>query len=434
MGMRTEGGVAPVGAGCLLLVAWTLLALPLEASVAQPSNTSHSQEWVVAPGSSLSTVSAALELAQEGDVIRVQAGTYREGTLQVSRSITLVGEGWPVLDGEGTGSILVITAPHVRVSGFVFRGSGVSHTRDHSAILVEGTEGCVLENNRLEENFFGIYLAKVQRCVVEGNTLSAVGTRESSSGNGIHLWDVQETRIEGNRIRGHRDGIYLEFAAGAVIRNNLSEGNLRYGLHFMFSDDSRYEGNTFSRNGAGVAVMYSRRVLMDQNHFTDNWGTASYGLLLKDVQDSQITGNLFRTNTVAVHSEGTDRLTFRGNRFERNGWAIKVMANSQENLFTENNFIENTFDVVTNSRRNYNTFDGNHWSSYKGYDLTGNGVGDVPYRPVRLFSYIVETRPESLILMRSFFVELLEVAERVLPILTPETLVDQNPRIREIRP
>lgn len=429
LALLSLGSVSPGGAG---LSAQTQ-ELQAEAEATQPRTQEfQGDEWVVGPDEAIRTVTEALERARDGDRIRVLAGTYREPLLVVDRSVELMGEGWPVLDGGGEGSILRVDADEVRIRGFVFRDTGTSHVRDHSAILVEERSRCRIEYNRFENTFFGIYLARTRDCLVRGNDLQAYGEREATSGNGIHLWDVERVQVENNRIHGHRDGIYLEFAQGVVIRGNVSESNLRYGLHYMFSSDSFYLENTFRENGAGVAVMYSRQVTMARNRFVDNWGSASYGLLLKDVQDSLVEENLFRGNTVAIFSEGADRLTFRFNQIERNGWAVKIMANSQDNLFTSNNFEHNTFDVITNSRRNPNRFENNYWSQYRGYDLTGNGRGDLPYRPVRLFSFIVETRPVALILLRSFFVDILDVAERVLPVLTPETLMDESPRIRRI--
>jgi nitrous oxidase accessory protein len=390
------------------------------------------RELVVGPAGDFATLTAALEAAADGDRIRVIGGTHTDVPLTIETRVELVGEGRPVLDGQGREGILTITAPGAVVRGFELRDTGSSHVRDYAAIRVDRASGVHVEDNRILNSFFAIYLARANEAVVTGNEIRGQARTEASSGNGIHLWDVHDAVVERNTITGHRDGVYLEFAKGARIRHNASRDNLRYGLHFMFSDDSVYERNTFAANGAGVAVMYSRHVIMTGNRFEDNWGTAAYGLLLKDVQDSQIERNLFRQNTTAIYSEGTDRLTFRHNRVERNGWAVKVQANSQDNTFTENSFVDNTFDVVTNSRRNYNTFDRNYWSRYAGYDLTGDGLGDIPYRPVRLFSFIVENEPIAIILLRSFFVDLLDMAERVLPVLTPETLVDANPLMNEV--
>jgi nitrous oxidase accessory protein len=389
------------------------------------------RELLVGVGQEYGSISAALRDARAGDRVRVLAGTYAEAGLTIDRTLELVGEPGAVLVNTGDAGLITIRADGVTIRGMTLRGTPSSHVRDNAAILAEGVSGCVIASNVFEDNFFGVYLAKATGCRVSGNTMSASGERESSSGNGIHLWSSADALITDNTIRGHRDGIYLEHVRGATLSGNVSEDNLRYGLHFMFSNDNRYLGNTFRRNGAGVAVMYSKDVVVRGNTFEDNWGPTAYGLLIKDISDSVVEDNTFRRNTVGVSSEGSLRVEVRGNRFVRNGWAARVLASSQDNTFTGNSFIENTFDVTTNSRQNYNTFDRNYWSRYTGYDLDGDGIGDVPHRPVRLFALLVQRTPAALVLLRSVFVDVLEVAERVAPVLTPETLVDGNPLMRE---
>jgi nitrous oxidase accessory protein len=266
--------------------------------------------------------------------------------------------------------------------------------------------------------------------VIADNRVEGFGVTESRSGNGIHLWYSRDIRIERNRVSGHRDGIYLEFAEDSELRGNVSERNLRYGLHFMFSDRCRYHRNLFRDNGAGVAVMYTRRVEMTGNRFEHNRGGAAYGMLLKEIDDSSIRGNTFLQNTVGLYAEGSNRLRVEGNVFRGNGFAVRLLASSMGGRFTGNSFTGNSFDVATNSRSSYSTFSGNYWDRYEGYDLDRDGYGDVPHHPVRLFSLMVEQTPPGLILMRSLFVDLLDRAERVFPVLTPETLVDARPRMR----
>ena len=103
-----------------------------------------------------------------------------------------------------------------------------------------------------------------------------------------------------------------------------------------------------------------------------------------------------------------------------------------DNAFTRNDFIGNAFDVATNSRQNFNIFDGNYWSRYKGYDLDRDGKGELPFRPVRLFALIVENEHTSLVLLKSFFIDLLDLAESIFPVLIPETLIDHNPQMKRI--
>ncbi len=379
-------------------------------------------------------IADALSAASDGDTIRIHTGTYREHGLTVDRRVAIFGVGRPVIDVEEKGEGIRITAGNVHIEGLEIRNVPTSHSRDLAAIRFERVSGGKVIGNILDNTFFGIYLARSHDMEIRDNELRAYQTRESVSANGIHLWNSDRAVIKGNVVIGHRDGIYLEYVQESSIHNNHVEKNIRYGLHFMFSDDCIYHDNRFENNGAGVAVMYSRRVIMKHNEFVNNWGAASYGLLLKEITDSEIFENEFSGNTIGIRSEGSDRVKKYRNRFHRNGWAIRIMASSMDNLITENNFIDNAFDVSTNSRQqSRNRFEANYWDKYSGYDLKGDGFGDVPYRPVRLFSLIVERNPMALMLLRSMFVQILDLTERVMPTITPETLVDEKPLMREVR-
>lgn len=396
-------------------------------------NTIKASDITVSPDGPVSSIKEAIEMAAPGAHIRVESGVYTESNIEITIPLTLEGIGYPVINGNLEGHILIARADSVSISGFELKNTGRSHVRDYAAILIDRGKDVLIENNRIDNAFFGIYLSETERGIVRGNEIRAYERRESSSGNGIHLWNVKEARILDNIVEGQRDGIYLEFVEDAEISGNRSNRNNRYGLHFMFSDNCIYRNNTFNENGAGVAVMYSKNVDMIGNKFENNWGTSAYGLLLKDINDSRIEHNRFYRNTVAIDSEGSNNVDIRRNHFELNGWAVNIKSSSRGNRFTENNFIENSFDVRTDSPRNPNLFEGNYWSHYEGYDLDRDGIGDVPYRPVRLFSIIIQRQPESLILLRSMLITLLDAAERIMPVLTPETLVDEKPKMERIR-
>ncbi len=382
--------------------------------------------WV-GTGGEFPTVEAALRAARPGDTIRLQPGVYREWGLVVEVPIVLEGNGAAVFDAEGKGEILRVRASGVTIRGLVLRRSGVSFLRDNAAIRLDSVQDCRIERNRLEENFFGIYLARSARCTVQANSILGKAEREASAGNGIHLWYCRDILVRGNTIARHRDGIYFEFVQRSTVEENHSERNLRYGLHFMFSDSCLYRRNRFRENRAGVAVMYSRFITMEENRFEDNWGSSVFGLLLKDIYRSRIRRNTFVHNTVGMYIEGSDHNVVDSNRFERNGWALRLMASAQHNVFRANSFVANTFDLSTNSTRSFNELRGNYWSRYRGYDLDGDGYGDVPFHPVGLFALLVERFPPVVLLLHSLLVELLELAERVLPVLTPAAIVDPRP-------
>ena len=383
----------------------------------------------VSPAGPYTSVAAAVAAARPHDTVTVEAGVYAEGTVTVDRPLTLLGREGAVLDGKGKRGLILIVADSVTVQGLTFRDTGISFTEDRAAVRVDKARFCRIEANHFDLTFFGVYLANAGDCLVKDNVFKTEAEGETRAGNGIHLWYSTRVTIVGNTIEGHRDGVYFEFVQDSRVEGNVSRGNLRYGLHFMFSDRCDYVGNTFERNGAGVAVMYTKNVLMEGNDFHENRGTTSFGLLLKDITDSRIVGNRFRDNSVGLHAEGVNRVTVEGNDFVSNGWAIKVLANSDGSSFLGNNFVTNTFDVATNSRRAYSSFDGNYWDRYKGYDRDRDGVGDVAFRPVRLFSLIVAQNQPALVLQRSLLVGLLDLAEQVLPMLTPDNLVDASPAL-----
>ena len=401
--------------------------------VGTPATLAAQAEVIVSPTGTVRTIGDAVRAAPAGARIIVRAGVYREPTIVITRPVTIIGERGAIVDGENARQIMTVQADDVTIRSLELRRVGTSHVQDRAAIKVQDATNCVIEDNRIDDAFFGIYLARVDRCRISRNRLRAEKGRESTSGNGIHLWTSNHVTIEHNEITGHRDGIYLEFVHETDVRDNVSAGNLRYGMHFMYSDDCRYDRNTFRENGAGVAVMYTKRVAMRDNRFEDNWGSASYGLLLKEILEPVLTGNQFRRNTVGLLVDGVTRLRADGNRFVENGWAVKLLASAQDGRFTANEFLGNSFDVATNSRETSTSFAGNYWDDYEGYDLDRDGTGDVPHRPVRLFSLLVADNEPLLITLRSPFVKLLDLAERVLPSITPETLADATPSMRRLR-
>lgn len=378
-------------------------------------------------------ISQAIEIANEGDSIVVQSGVYKESGLTISKSIHLVGKGNPVLDGEFKNYILIFSdVSNFSISGFTLRNVGSSYIKDYAAILVQKGRNFTIRENIFEDVFFGLLIEKSVYGLISKNTISSDAKIEANSGNGIHLWHCKKMRVEGNTVFKLRDGIYLEFVSGSFIYDNVSRDNIRYGLHFMFSDNNEYHHNEFKSNDAGVAVMFSKFIKMHHNTFHYNWGTSSYGLLLKEIYDAEIDHNYFEQNTTGINIDGCTRINYQNNHFVRNGWAVKFTGGCYKNIFTYNNFVANSFNLSYNSKLNDNLFEANYWSDYTGYDLDKDGIGDIPYHPVNLFSYIVNQTPESLILLRSLFIDIVNFSEKVSPVFTQENLQDRKPIMKKI--
>lgn len=378
----------------------------------------------------ITSLHRAVELAQAGDTILLQSGRYKEGNTIINKSLTLLGENNPVLDGENKYEILTVTGSGIAIKGITLENSGYSSMNDYASISVIDASYVLLENNTIRNAYFAIHVANATTCVVQNNHISGLTKTEQTSGNGIHLWKCDDILVKDNDVQGHRDGIYFEFVTNSVIQQNNSHNNLRYGLHFMFSNNDSYIDNTFRDNGAGVAVMYSHHVLMQSNHFVHNWGGNAYGLLLKEISDGQILQNKFDNNTVGILMESTNRINVDNNDFGSNGYAIRMAASCNENILQYNAFAGNTFDVATNGTLMLNTLRNNYWDKYDGYDMDKDGYGDVPYHPISMYSMVIEQNPNAAILMRSFMVTLLDKAEKAIPSLTPENMFDEKPMMK----
>ena len=379
----------------------------------------------------IKTIKEAIEIAEDGDEIYLKKGIYKENNIIINKSISLIGEEGVVIDGEDAGGIIIFEADNFTIRSLKIINVGMSYTVDYAAIKVIKATNFTIEDCILENVFFGLLIEKSKKGIIRNNIISGTRKSEASSGNGIHIWDGSEMEVYNNELFGLRDGIYFEFVKKSIVFENISRKNIRYGLHFMFSNNNIYHHNIFRNNGAGVAVMFSKFITMHNNIFELNWGSASYGLLLKEIYDAEIYDNLFQENTIGINGEGCTRINYTNNTFLRNGWAIKIAGACYTNIFVNNDFMHNSLDLSYNTKIHDNKFDNNYWSEYTGYDLDNDGIGDVPYRPVKLFSYVVNKTPEALVLLRSLFVDIINFSEKVSPVFTPDNLMDLNPLMKK---
>jgi nitrous oxidase accessory protein len=376
-------------------------------------------------------IQEVIDKAMPGDTIRIRAGLYKENTIIIRKPLTLIGEGYPIFDGELKQEVFIITSSRVNIQGIDIRNTGRSSMTDMAGVKLQNVSYVSVKACKFYNTTYAVYLQNSHYCTITGNIIQAVAKDELQSGNGVHAWKSSHLKITGNTISGHRDGIYFEFVTASEISYNKSFNNIRYGLHFMFSHNDVYSHNVFLNNGAGVAVMYTKHVTMYKNVFDLNWGDATYGILLKDISDSKVISNTFHKNTIGIYMEGCNRIHIAGNAFAENGWALRIQASCEGNIVEKNNFDGNSFDVATNGSNMMNVFRANYWDKYEGYDLNKDGTGDVPHYPVSLYSVISEKVPAAMILYRSFLTNVMDQAEKVMPSIIPELLRDNEPKTRK---
>lgn len=370
-----------------------------------------------------------IDAAQPGDRIEVAAGTYA-GDLYVDKPVHLVGIGRPRLLGSGTGSVVRIRADRATIEGFDIDGQlGGNLARDSSGIHVT-TRHVTIRDCRIVRSLFGVYLREAHHATVDGTSVTGIeGKAPGEQGSGIHVWNTQGFTLRWNTIRFSRDGLYIQSSDHGVVTGN-TVSDVRYGLHYMNSDDNRFEDNLFERGAAGAALMYSRRLTFARNRFVHNRGFASVGLLLKDCEDVLAEDNLVADNERGFFIDGAVRHVFRHNIVSNSDVAVVVYDSSAGNRFEANAFIGNLAPLRLVGRRTDTVFDGNYWSEFDEPDLDGDGIRDQPYRLSNVFDHLRGNLTAADLFAQGLGAAVLARAERTFPVLRPVAVVDGRPLLR----
>lgn len=370
----------------------------------------------------------ALAEAHNGDTIVIPPGYYR-GPFAVNKSVTLVGEGWPVVDGGGQADVLTVTAPDVTIEGLVVRNSGDS-LNDENAGITGLAPRITVERNRLEDVLFGVYLKEAPESVLRDNVIGGKDLDIARRGDAIRLWYCAGSLVEGNHVSHSRD-VVIWFSPNSTLRRNVVEHG-RYGLHFMYSDDEVIEENVLRHNSVGAFLMYSRRLTVRRNLFLDNRGPSGYGLALKDMDDVLVEGNRSINNRLGLYVDNSPRSVdatgiFRYNLVAYNDSGIGLLTLVRRNQFTQNVFQENGVQVSAIGGREltgnawHSEGLGNYWSDYSGYDADGDGVGDVPYRSQSTFENLMDEHPELRLFQLSPAADAIDLAARAFPVFQPRS-------------
>ena len=378
---------------------------------------------------------ALIDETPDGGVLVLDAGTY-QGGVTIDRPMTITGGLAAVIDAGGKGTAIEVAAADVTIDTVTIRHTGDSLDRENAGVSVTAPRVTVT-NNVLEDVLFGVFLRAADDSVVANNVIGAKDVDIARRGDGIRLWESAGTRVEGNVVRGGRD-VVLWFSNDLVVKDNVVEDG-RYGLHFMYSDNARVEGNRLADNSTGAFLMYSRDLVLHDNVVSGNHGPAGYGLGLKDMDGVQAEGNHFVGNRVGLYLDNSPWSvdvwqTFDHNLFAYNDVGVAFLPSVQRNTFTENAFIDNGEQVaiqgggVLRGNEWHLAGVGNYWSDFAGYDADGDGLGDVPYRLEHLYSTMSDHHPELRFFDETPAAGAIDLAGRLFPVLRP------NPKVEDPAP
>jgi len=376
-----------------------------------------------------SRLQARVDSASPGSTIEVPKGTY-EGDLVIDRPVRLVGRGRPLLRGSGKESVVRVRADGVTFEGFDIDGRGGGDLGRDTAGVHVAARNAVIRDCRIAGTLFGVYLHQADGAVVEQCDIRGIpGKEPGEKGSGIHVWATDGFRLVNNQIRDVRDGLYIQSSPNGVITGNTAR-DLRYGVHYMFADDNRFEDNLFENGAAGAALMYSRRIVFRRNRFLHNRGFASVGLLLKACDDVTAESNLIADNARGIFLEGSSRNVFRGNVVAESDAAVVLYDSCSATRFEGNSFVENLTPLEFVGRRTDTRFDGNYWSGNDVPDLDGDGLSDRAYGLSSAFDHLRGNLAAADLFTRGLSAAALAAAERAFPVLDPSPVEDRAPLAR----
>lgn len=375
----------------------------------------------------------ALAGAQPGDALILAPGRY-DGPVVIAKPLTLDGRGQAALDGGGDGSVVTVTAPDVTVTGLEISGSGSSHDAIDSGVkLTRQATGARIVGNRIQGNLYGVDIHGARDSVVQDNTI--IGRRDhrmNDRGNGVYVWNAPGARVEGNRVRYGRDGIFSNASRDNVFRGNLFR-DLRFAVHYMYTNHSEVSDNVSIGNHLGYALMFSNRITVRNNL---SLGDRGHGLMLNYANNADVVGNLVRG--------GAEKCTFiynahknliANNRFEGCDIGVHFTAGSERNAITGNAFIGNRTQVKYVGTRHVEWSlegRGNFWSDHPSFDLDGNGIADSPFRPNDLMDHILWSQPAARMLTGSPVVQLIRWSQSSFPATLPGGVIDSHPLVQPV--
>jgi len=378
---------------------------------------------------------ATVDSAEDGTALCLEPGSYY-GPLTVTKSVEIWGPRDAVIRSSGEGTTIELETNGAALTGLTVDGSGGRFDTLDAAVHVVADDIRV-EGVRVQNAAFGVLVEKANRArilnnVVQGPDEGPLGLR----GDGIRLWETRDSKVWDNQVIGCRDMVVWYSSNNELLRNTVVRS--RYGTHFMYSHGNRVEGNRYIDNVVGIFIMYSRNLVLHNNLLARSSGAGGMGLGIKESGNLTVTDNAFIANTKGVYMdtaplEPDDFNTFENNAFFHSDVAVLMHSSARRNAFLGNQFVSNHSQLQVEGGGNALEVEwiGNSFDDYAGYDMDGDGFGDIPYELRRLSSQLESTYPQLQFFRGAITLELLDAISSLFPMVEPQTtLIDTRPAMR----
>ena len=325
--------------GIILLFVGTCIIPAIAQDTEKPLPTSRGN-WLYVGGSgpgNYSKIQDAINTSIDGDTIYVynDSSPYYEH-LTITTSIHLIGEDrkTTVIDGNGTGYVVVVDADNTTIQSLTIQGTGsdyfgICHIYDFendSSLL----ENLTISNCIVTKNIVGIYLECVTGCVISDSLIQHNGN------GGVVIVKQVET-----------------FNKNSIVRNDIWYNQI--GINIL----------SYSTSGPD-----SHSILISDNRINDSL----VGIWLLSTNSNTICRTVIQKNVVGLcigAGIGSTGNTVYQNTFEHNSQGISLSRGRKDGplkaTFYLNNFINNSFDVRNEGNNQWsNGSVGNYWDRWIG--------------------------------------------------------------------
>ncbi len=356
------------------------------------------------------------------------------GPVRIEHAVTVWGPRDAVI-GASQGTIVALAGTGAALLGVTVDGTGGSFDKLDAAVKVTGRDIRV-EGVAIVNAVYGVLVEKSERVHVGGNHVR--GDRDSAMGlrgDTIRLWETKDSVIENNVVEDGRDVVVWYSNGNRITGNQILRG--RYGAHFMYSHDNVVRDNDLRGGVVGVFAMYSRGLVLEDNVIADAAGAAGMGIGIKESGNVTVERNLIVHDAVGIYIDTSplqlgDTLTIRGNVLRLDTTAIVFHASGHRITIENNDLADNGSQVRVDGGGTATdvTWRGNYFDDYTGYDLDGDGTGDVPYELRSVSAQLVGEHASLALFRGTPALGIVDAAAHLDPLFQPRlVLADREPRM-----
>lgn len=154
----------------------------------------------------------------------------------------------------------------------------------------------------------------------------------SSSNSGIHLYGVEDCRIENNELFNSHDTVQNSSDDYTPTAENVPNLNPGFGIRLDFSGNNTLSNNIVSFSNVCILLRNSNENML----FNNSVSNSNYGIWVDSSIDNVLDNNAASDDKIGVYLKTSSGNTVTGSKAFNNSWSCINLWNSNENMLYSN--------------------------------------------------------------------------------------------------